>query len=835
MKFLLSSLYPIILALVIVIAGGGNSKAESSDFDAALLEAVRTGNSAKVKKLNVHIANPKLGRRDPVRHAIKANNMSMLKALIDSGADINRITNDHALLPLEQAAKRGNIAMVKALIAAGAHVNYGRHYSSSPLKHAIKANNIKMVKVLLDAGAEIYDCESLLEEAAEEEVIRELIISGCEITSAAIYKAQKNGYSKIANTLHLIKAGKEHLIKAGKKISCEDIEHLCRDYNRHHADRSVDCTGIKPLCLANDINRRIGSTSLGSAVSAGNREKVDELITKGAIVNVATEDDNRSSGYHYTPLQIALRNNYRDIASRLIVDGANVNATIAGSLRDSGVAPLFYALRRGWQAKLIAAGANVNSLLYFHEEMVDDYTAIEQFLTPMNGIEITPLYYAVLRRNEGQVRTLIDAGAIVNAVGDPWNGFTPLHLVAYRGDSDMVMTLLKAYASINIANRHNAHRQHRGATPLHYAAHKGNIDVVTILIDFKANVNATDDFGLTPLHVAAMASHAGGWGYIKPMMAVALVPSADDCNGDVGEQIDIIKALVEAGADVNAVNGKGETPLQLAVNSNRVKIVAALKELGANGSTELALMGGCSIASPALAMGDLYMGDLYMVGRDKVVLYTLDTNTGVATSLGSEMRVKEGAPQGLASHKGTLYMVGGATKVLYTLNTVTGEATRVGSAVRFGVEEYNPRGLASHKGTLYMVGGATKVLYTLNTVTGEATRVGSAVQFGVEEVYPQGLASHKGTLYMVGDATNALYTLNTITGEATRVRSAVRFGVEESQPRGLASHKGTLYMLGDKADALYTLDTNTGVATRVGNATRFGVVREYEPRGLASH
>ena len=46
-----------------------------------------------------------------------------------------------------------------------------------------------------------------------------------------------------------------------------------------------------------------------------------------------------------------------------------------------------------------------------------------------------------------------------------------------------------------------------GLKPLHIACSKNNEDIVRILIEKGANVNATDNSGKTPLHIAASSSH----------------------------------------------------------------------------------------------------------------------------------------------------------------------------------------------------------------------------------------------------------------------------------------------------------------------------------------
>lgn len=78
------------------------------------------------------------------------------------------------------------------------------------------------------------------------------------------------------------------------------------------------------------------------------------------------------------------------------------------------------------------------------------------------------------------------------------------------------------------------HRDRAGRTPLHYAAVGKKLDDVKALIAAGAEIDAREDLGqYTPLMFAAQK----------------------DSN------IEVVKALVEAGADVNLTNTKGETPL----------------------------------------------------------------------------------------------------------------------------------------------------------------------------------------------------------------------------------------------------------------------------------
>ena len=71
-----------------------------------------------------------------------------------------------------------------------------------------------------------------------------------------------------------------------------------------------------------------------------------------------------------------------------------------------------------------------------------------------------------------------------------------------------------------------------GKTPLHFAVEGGQADIVRYLLDKGADINARNVAGETPLHYAA------GWGFL-----------------------DVIALLIEKGADVKARSNEGDTPL----------------------------------------------------------------------------------------------------------------------------------------------------------------------------------------------------------------------------------------------------------------------------------
>jgi ankyrin repeat protein len=97
----------------------------------------------------------------------------------------------------------------------------------------------------------------------------------------------------------------------------------------------------------------------------------------------------------------------------------------------------------------------------------------------------------------------------------------------------------------------------RIATGLHGAAYAGQIDLVEQLLNQGAEVNARwGQEGKTPLHLAAESPKE--------------------------ERIRVAKLLLERGADINAMDEAGWTPLTTAVLTPHLDMVKLLIERGAN-------------------------------------------------------------------------------------------------------------------------------------------------------------------------------------------------------------------------------------------------------------
>jgi ankyrin repeat protein len=128
------------------------------------------------------------------------------------------------------------------------------------------------------------------------------------------------------------------------------------------------------------------------------------------------------------------------------------------------------------------------------------------------------------------------------------DGFTPLHLAAFFGRIPVVEFLLSQRAPVNEVSHNPSELR-----PLHSAvAHRQPqvaLEISRALIAAGAEVNATQHGGWTALHAAALHGN-----------------------------VPLVRLLLEAGAKPGAKNDTGQTPAALAKTKNHKEVIALLEK-----------------------------------------------------------------------------------------------------------------------------------------------------------------------------------------------------------------------------------------------------------------
>jgi ankyrin repeat protein len=319
-----------------------------------------------------------------------------------------------------------------------------------------------------------------------------------------------------------------------------------------------------------------GETALHFAARAGKADIVDLLIDYGV------DPDLRTSPREATALHYAATFGHEKIVRLLIARGADANAADI-----EAITPLQYASRRNRYALvdvLVSLGARQQSL---HDAVnANDVGRVVQLIREGADVDAPdldgpPINLAAAKGLLGVVRILVDAGADIEAVGDPANSH-PLHIAAMYGQPETAAFLIARGAKVDS-------RDDWGRTPLMVAATFGTSDMAELLLLAGADPISRDSYWQgTALHCAAMSGHVG----IVRMLIDAGVP-VDLRSGHDGETAlhfasgqtsrDLVVYLLAQGADINSRDDTGATPLKYALDhpSKSGSNIVLLRERGA--------------------------------------------------------------------------------------------------------------------------------------------------------------------------------------------------------------------------------------------------------------
>jgi ankyrin repeat protein len=201
----------------------------------------------------------------------------------------------------------------------------------------------------------------------------------------------------------------------------------------------------------------------------------------------------------------------------------------------------------------------------------------------------------------------------------PW-GQTALMHAAQAGHADAVRFLLSVGAKVSAKDRGGGEVE-QNRQPLHYAMLSKNIAVAEALLAAHANPNAVSHFGYTPLNVAIWEDNLeavrlllkrGANVNLKPLRKRYTPPL---CAAAAAGKPQILRLLIEAGAEVNAVDSRNSTPLicaSFASEELALAVIEALLKAGAkvdhigDGRTALftaIIHGHCAAARTLLKAG----------------------------------------------------------------------------------------------------------------------------------------------------------------------------------------------------------------------------------------
>lgn len=207
---------------------------------------------------------------------------------------------------------------------------------------------------------------------------------------------------------------------------------------------------------------------------------------------------------------------------------------------------------------------------------------------------------AVLASDVARIKFLLTKGADLNKRDG--QGYTALQSAARQRKATLIPELIALKADVNATDQD-------GYTALHLAVLRNTPESVKALLDGGADGNTPTKSGYTPLALAILEDHyksataliEGGAGIDTPVGDAKLTPlmlasgkEGNKLHLGAGKQriekwnpkdpgvLEIARALIDKGANVNAVSDTGVTALILAASHNNTPIVGLLAQAGAD-------------------------------------------------------------------------------------------------------------------------------------------------------------------------------------------------------------------------------------------------------------
>lgn len=423
-------------------------------------DAAMRGDKAAVRGLVQNKADvnaPQIDGTTALHWAVQADDLELADLLIRNGAKVSAATVAGAT-PLQLAAVNGSAALLDRLVAAGADPNASLTRSGdTALMIASRTGKVDAVRVLLDRGAKV------------------------------------NAQETWGGTTALMWAVSEKHPEVAKLL----IERGADANARSHYVPSASGRGFE-----------------GTTPVAQKPGKEFEEFASGWL----------------TPLMFAARENDLESARLLVKAGADINAQ-AGDGKDA-LSLAFFDGSYDVADFLIDSHANVNQ---------------------KDAQRFTPLFWAVDRRN------------METAPNFPW--------METRDPLPLIKKLLDAGADPNaLINSTPRARMREGsprlvyATALMRAALAGDVELARLLLAHGADPHIISKDRETTLMAACGTGFINGYHRQR----------------SPAERLELVKLLVESGLDVNAADNYGITPLMVAANLGDIEIVKYLISKGAD-------------------------------------------------------------------------------------------------------------------------------------------------------------------------------------------------------------------------------------------------------------
>lgn len=380
-------------------------------------------------------------------------------------------------------------------------------------------------------------------------------------------------------------------------VKDDSLENLIRDHKIDTIQEAAAEGDLKTLDRlleqGADINGRTSyewdshqRSALDQAILAKNGKIVKRLIEKGAKLSIynAIELDDIST------------------VKRLIDEGVNLNAIDPSYGSSYPMDSAIFYNRIDMVRLLVSKGCNIRMKksggdTYLHGAAAFGRLGIVKMLIAA-GAEVdvadkekeTPVYSAAERlwdspRNQLVIKLLVSEGADPNKRSKAY-GYNALYQIVRNGYPDLAKDILSKNGTWDVfiasgigdekhlieclRNTKNVNiKDGLGYTPLHWAAEGGNLAAVKLLVNAGANINASNKYGNTPL---IMALDGYDRYRFSQLFGVVWPKASQDANKEVA------RFLINNGANVVFTDQYGRSPIDYAEHQGWSDIANSMRQ-----------------------------------------------------------------------------------------------------------------------------------------------------------------------------------------------------------------------------------------------------------------
>ena len=520
-----------------LLRSGADVNAPQGDGLTALHWAADNGDAALAGVLVYAGANLRpLTRNDaytPMHMAARGGHAGVITLLVEAGADPAVATSRTGVTPMHLAAKAGSGEAIRALATGGAQVDARDHqWGQTPLIFAAGFNRLVAVNTLIELGADVSLTENVLHMPTRYAVDRAARAARNEVLES--FRAQSDNPGLWAPTPQQVQAASEAAWRV-QSLSPEEI--IGKATEQQMTENQLALLETNALSYHEMVGNQGGLTALLHASRDGFRDVVHALLDAGAGINQV------STGEKNSPLLIAAINGHFDLMLELLERGADPR------LADlSGSTPLFAVINTQYAPK-----TRYPQQQAFKQQETSHLEVMEALLEAGADPNVQldrHLWY--LEYNFAQLSV------------NMW-GATPFWRAAHGTDEKAMRLLLQYGADPTVPTRRPPSRRRGG-----YGGGGGGDRVDPSGLP----PVPTGGPGVFPIHAASGVGYSGGDGAGRAGVSHIHVPN--------GWMPSVKLLLEELGADVNARDHNGYTPLHFAAARGDNDLILYLVEKGAD-------------------------------------------------------------------------------------------------------------------------------------------------------------------------------------------------------------------------------------------------------------